>query len=173
MHDQRVWRVICFPEATSYNIYMSRKSAFTLIELMLVVAILVDLAVIALPAFLRSRIQAQNAKFISDLRTAAGAFEMYAAENNTYPPDGTAGVVPPGMSQYLKGVDWQNVNSISGNWKWMLNEYSTTAQVGVILTSPASDINMADIDRRIDDGVLSTGSFRKQTTTIYTYTIER
>lgn len=152
---------------------MSRKSAFTLIELMLVVAILVDLAIIALPAFIRSRIQAQNSKFISDLRTAAGAFEMYAAENNNYPPDGTPGVVPAGMSQYLKGVDWGSLNSIGGSWKWMLNEYSTTAQVGVVLTSPASDLRMADIDRRIDDGVLSTGSFRKQTSTVITYTIER
>ena len=152
---------------------MSRKSAFTLIELMLVVAILVDLAVIALPAFIRSRNQAQNTKYISDLRTAAAAFEMYSAENNAYPPDGTPGVVPPGMSLYLKGVDWVNLNSLSGSWKWMLNEYSTTAQVGVILTSPASDVRMADIDRRIDDGVLSTGAFRKQSSTVFTYTIER
>src|SRR5882757_7014214 len=92
----------------------SNRSAFTLVELMIIVAILADLAVIALPAFIRSRNMAQNTKFVSDLRTCAGAFEMYAAENNKYPPSTGAGTVPAGMNVYMRGFPWTSSNSLSG-----------------------------------------------------------
>lgn len=157
---------------TAQFIYMSKRSAFTLLELMIIVGILADLAVIALPAFVRSRDMAQNTKYITDNRTACGAFEMYAAENNNYPPDTPPAVIPQGMSLYLKGFDWTNPNSLGAQWQWMLNEYSTTAQVAIVLPAPGNDIRMADIDQRIDDGVLSTGAFRKQAASIYTYTLE-
>ena len=151
---------------------MSRKSAFTLVELMLIVAILADLAVIALPAFIRSRNMAQNTKYITDNRTACAAFEMYAAENAGYPPDSAPAIVPPGMNLYLKGVDWVNPNSLGAQWQWMVNQYATTAQVGIVFANTVDDIRMADIDRRIDDGILATGAFRKQAGNIFSYTIE-
>jgi prepilin-type N-terminal cleavage/methylation domain-containing protein len=151
---------------------MSRKSAFTLIEIMIVVAILADLAVIALPSFTRARQQSQNTKYMTDNRTACGAFEMYAAENNSYPPDTPPSVIPPGMLIYLTGMDWTNLNSLGAQWQWMLNEYATTAQVGIVFPSAGDDVNMANIDLRFDDGCLTTGAFRKQAANIYTYTIE-
>src|SRR5438067_1586236 len=98
----------------------SIRSAFTLVEIMIVVAILVDLAVVALPAFIRSRNLAQNTRFVSDLRTCTGAYEMYGAENNNYPPSTSAGKTPPGMSVYLRGFPWESTNSIGGEWVWAL-----------------------------------------------------
>jgi type II secretory pathway pseudopilin PulG len=152
---------------------MSKKSAaFSLVELMLVVAILGDLAIVAVPAFIRSRQMAQNTKYMTDNRTATGAFEMYAAENNAYPPDTAAGVMPPGMNIYLQGMAWNDTNSLGAQWKWMLNEYATTAQVGIVFPKDGDDVNMASIDLRFDDGILTTGAFRKQAANIYTYTIE-
>jgi type II secretory pathway pseudopilin PulG len=152
--------------------YMSKKSAFTIVELMLVVAILVDLAIIALPAYIRSRDLAQNTKYMTDNRTACAAFEMYAAENNSYPPDTAAGVMPTGMNLYLQGMAWNDTNSLGAQWKWMLNEYATTAQVGIVFPSAGDDVRMASIDLRFDDGILTTGAFRKQAASIYTYTLE-
>src|SRR5882757_5583791 len=90
----------------------SNRSAFTLVELMIIVAILADLAVIALPAFIRSRNMAQNTRFVSDLRTCAGAFEMYAAENNKYPPVTGPGIIPTGMTVYMRGFPWESTNAV-------------------------------------------------------------
>jgi prepilin-type N-terminal cleavage/methylation domain-containing protein len=151
---------------------MSRKSAFTLVEMMLVIAIIVDIAAVAVPSFMRARQQSQNTRYMTDNRTVCGAFEMYAAENNAYPPDTAPGVIPTGMLIYLTGVDWTNPNSLGAKWQWMLNEFATTAQVGIVFPSAGDDVNMASIDLRFDDGCLTTGAFRKQAANIYTYTIE-
>jgi len=153
---------------------MSRKSvsAFTLVEIMIVVAILVDIAVIAVPSFMRARQQSQNTRYMTDNRTACGAFEMYAAENNAYPPDTPAGQMPTGMGIYLQGMDWSNPNTLGAQWKWMLNEYATTAQVGIVFANEPDAANMANIDQRFDDGCLTTGAFRQQAPNVFTYTIE-
>src|SRR5437899_611785 len=42
-----------------------RQAAFTLVEIMIVVAIIADLSLIAMPAFMRARDSAQNARFTS------------------------------------------------------------------------------------------------------------
>ena len=139
----------------------SKRSAFSLLEIMIVVAILVDLATIAVPAFLRSRTLAQESAFISDLRTCSGAFEMYAAENNSYPAAAPAGVIPNGMLTYLGDFAWSSDNSIGGQWVWAPGYQSCTATVDCQFLSPMDELEMADIDTRMDDGVLATGAFRE------------
>ena len=60
-------------------------SAFTLIELLIVVAIISILASIAVPNFLEAQTRAKVARAQNDLRTVAVALEMYQVDNNTYP----------------------------------------------------------------------------------------
>jgi type II secretory pathway pseudopilin PulG len=150
----------------------STRSAFTLVELMIIVAILADLAIIALPAFIRSRNMAQNTKFISDLRTCSGAFEMYAAENNKYPASTNAGTVPTGMSVYLHGFPWTSGNSIGGDWLWQTGYQGTTASVVTEFPHAMDDIRMTDIDTRFDNGILATGAFREADSTHFFYIVE-
>ena len=65
---------------------MREKSrAFTLIELLIVVAIIGILAAIAVPNFLNAQIRARVARCYSDMRTISTAFEMYQLDNNGYP----------------------------------------------------------------------------------------
>ncbi len=59
--------------------------AFTLIELLIVVAIISILAAIALPNFLQAQIRAKVSRAQSDMRTIASALEMYYVDNNAYP----------------------------------------------------------------------------------------
>lgn len=59
--------------------------AFTLIEVLLVIAIIGLLAVIAIPQFIRYRSQAVDAQLKSDLRNAAVAVESYFTKNSVYP----------------------------------------------------------------------------------------
>lgn len=55
---------------------------FTLVEIMVVVAIIAMLAAIATSNLIRARKRAQAAKILDDLRTLDGALDQYAVENN-------------------------------------------------------------------------------------------
>jgi prepilin-type N-terminal cleavage/methylation domain-containing protein len=58
------------------------KSAFTLVEIMVVVAIIALLASIAVPNFLRARKRSQATRCLEDLRVIDSAMDQYAIENN-------------------------------------------------------------------------------------------
>src|SRR5258708_7772258 len=60
----------------------SRKSGFTLVEIMIVVAIIALLAAIAVPNFLRARKRSQATRILEDLRILDSATDQYAIENN-------------------------------------------------------------------------------------------
>jgi prepilin-type N-terminal cleavage/methylation domain-containing protein len=59
--------------------------AFTLIELLIVVAIIAILAAIAVPNFLEAQVRAKVSRARSDMRTMATGLEAYAVDYNTYP----------------------------------------------------------------------------------------
>ena len=62
---------------------LNRKHAgFTLVEIMIVVAIIALLAAIAVPGFLRARKRSQAAKILNDLRMIDAAVDQYAIETN-------------------------------------------------------------------------------------------
>ena len=60
----------------------SRQRGFTLVEIMIVVAIIGLLASMAVPAFVRAREKARQTTCISNLHQIEGAIETWAAELN-------------------------------------------------------------------------------------------
>ncbi len=60
----------------------TKRAGFTLVEIMIVVAIIALLAAIAVPGFLRARKRSQASKIINDLRLIDGAVDQYAIENS-------------------------------------------------------------------------------------------
>ena len=68
--------------------------AFTLIELLIVVAIIGILAAIAVPNFLNAQMRAKVSRTVSDMKAIHTAMEMYFLDNNYYPPDYDSGQVP-------------------------------------------------------------------------------
>jgi prepilin-type N-terminal cleavage/methylation domain-containing protein len=60
----------------------SRRTGFTLVEIMIVVAIIALLAAIAVPGFLRSRKRSQASRIINDLRLIDSAVDQYAIETS-------------------------------------------------------------------------------------------
>ncbi len=63
------------------NLNQSRRSGFTLVEIMIVVAIIGLLAAIAIPNFVKARTQAQTNACIANMKQIQGAIEQWALEN--------------------------------------------------------------------------------------------
>jgi prepilin-type N-terminal cleavage/methylation domain-containing protein len=59
-----------------------RTGGFTLVEIMIVVAIIALLAAIAVPNFLRARKRSQATRILQDLRMLDAAVDQYAIETN-------------------------------------------------------------------------------------------
>ncbi len=135
-------------------------AGFTLVEVMIVVAVIGLLAAIAVPAYAKARTNAQNACFIADLRTAKHAFIQYSFDHRgRYPPDVTPAVIPAGMAEYLGRFPWTQTTTIGGYWDWDNGQFGTQAGVSVYQpTAPLEQLRL--IDQIIDDGDLSTGTFR-------------
>ncbi len=95
-----------------------QKRAFTLIELLIVVAIIGILAAIAVPNFMNARTRAKVASVRAELRALSAALESYRLDNNQYP--------------------WPRIN----------NRFDTANHIANVieLTTPISYISTVDMD---------------------------
>jgi prepilin-type N-terminal cleavage/methylation domain-containing protein len=90
--------------------FVKGRQGFTLVEIMIVVAIIALLASIAVPGFLRARKRSQASRIINDLRLIDNAVDLYAIEYNksTGNPVNVADwtkYVKPGTNLYVTGKD--------------------------------------------------------------------
>ncbi len=138
----------------------ARKSAFTLVEIMVVVAIIGLMAALAVPAFMKVKIASQNSRLANDLRVFANLIEVYLMETGEYPEDSNSGVLPGGFADYVKPAQWDLEPSIGGVWDVEYDSYNIVSAVGVHRYT-VDDQQIQAFDQRFDDGNLSTGQYRK------------
>lgn len=69
---------------TVTNLFYNDKG-FTLIELMVVTAVIGILAILALPQLAAYKVRSYNASAISDIRILKTSVEVFYSENKTYP----------------------------------------------------------------------------------------
>ena len=81
------------------------KKGFTLVEIMIVVAIIALLAAIAIPNLLRARLNANDSAAKADLQALVTAIESYAAANGQYPTGETqlTGATPAYLNESICG----------------------------------------------------------------------
>ena len=90
--------------------YRSSRSGFTLVEIMIVVAIIGLLAALAVPGFIRSRSRAQGTRIVNDARIMDHAIDQWAIETGKRVGDPVNTTAAAG---YLKSA-WPT-NDILGN----------------------------------------------------------
>jgi prepilin-type N-terminal cleavage/methylation domain-containing protein len=84
------------------RIETSRRGGFTLVEIMIVVAIIGLLAAIAIPNFVRARTLSQKNACIENLRQIFYAKATWALENKKGPTDTPTDVQLYGDTQYIR-----------------------------------------------------------------------
>ena len=91
-----------------------KRGGFTLVEIMIVVAIIALLAAIAVPGFLRARKRSQATRILNDLRMIDSAVDQYAIETNRKTNDSVA---VKDWTSYLKSgtVLYNTANDLLGD----------------------------------------------------------
>ncbi len=132
---------------------------FTLVEIMIVVAIISLLAAIAVPGFLRARERAQYTSFLNTVRVFSDAVEMFAADYGEYPEDSDTGDIPTNFEDYIRITDWNKGPAIGGEWDHQLNESGIISAIGCHRFTVTEE-QLEEIDRMGDDGDVDTGNLR-------------
>jgi prepilin-type N-terminal cleavage/methylation domain-containing protein len=84
------------------QINKSRKAGFTLVEIMIVVAIIGLLAAIAIPNFVKARQASQKSACIANLKQIQGAIATWALENKKVNGDTVVKAELFGASNYIR-----------------------------------------------------------------------
>lgn len=80
-----------------------KKQGFTLVEIMIVVAIIGLLAAIAIPNFVKARRKSQSSTCVGNLKQIESAKEQYLIDNNNVSVTALADLCGTGETAYIKG----------------------------------------------------------------------
>lgn len=134
------------------------RSAFSLVEVMIVVVIIGILAAIAIPAFQKVRKNSMASRIANDFRVFQTAFETHATESGSWAPDGSGNNLPATVRPYLENSAWFREPPLGGYWDWEVNRLGYRAGIALAWGEDMPDV-MLRVDEILDDGDFSSGRF--------------
>ncbi|MFQ3578106.1 MAG: prepilin-type N-terminal cleavage/methylation domain-containing protein [Verrucomicrobiia bacterium] len=110
---------------------------FTLVEIMIVVAIIALLAALAIPGFLRARVRAQASAVLNDARVLDGIVSQYMLEQNLITvPAGAVSAFSDELTPYVK----DNSKLIENNFQDRFsNDFDVTSDGTLTISSSTID----------------------------------
>ena len=123
----------------SRRIEIAREGAFTLIELLIVVAIIAILAAIAVPNFLEAQVRSKISRSLADLRSIKVGMEAYFVDNNAYPTD-------PGWTVTISSENGWLMLSPAPAGAGISNIANSKKYLGAYLTTPMSYLASVPMD---------------------------
>ena len=111
--------------------FSTRRLAFTLVELLVVIGIIAVLISVLLPALGSARRQAQAVKCLASLREIGNAFQMYSIDSKGYYPPSQLIVddTSPPTRYNLYGTDFP-ADGYGAYWFNFLNKYVSKEKIG-------------------------------------------
>ncbi|MFI5336380.1 MAG: type II secretion system protein [Opitutales bacterium] len=160
--------------------FLRSHRAFTLVEIMVVVAIIGLLAAAALPTYRHITLRSKATAIVTDLRAFSGVFLNYNLTKGAWPASAQPGVIPPEVADAIQSAfgkptaiggyyEWDNANSSNGFY--VTAAITLTSANGSSLTDDLDLLLM--IDSMMDDGNPNTGSVRISATNNLVYIIEQ
>src|ERR1700722_11194101 len=123
-------------EERKYNMktaHASRRAGFTLVEIMIVVAIIGLLAAIAIPNFVHSRAKSQGTACINNMRQIDSAIQQFAMETGKSP--GSTINYPSDLTPYIKLNSASSIPGCPANGTYTPQPVSSTPSVTCSLSS--------------------------------------
>ena len=138
--------------------HRSRQAGYTLIELLIVVAIIGIIANLAIPGLYQSLYRAKASKIIEDYNAVRTMVHQHYADHSFFPPELGPGTEPPELTPYLGGrIAWVH-EDYSYDWELWVDdagnptEPSTGVLVGFSIVT--NDPDLAAWLKKIYKGVI-------------------
>lgn len=125
---------------------------FTLIELVVVIAIMGILATIGILAFAQVQKKSRDTKRVGDLRSLSQALQLYYADNNSSYPGSLASLAP----KYIPAVPTPPNTTLQAAYTYSMDAATNTYAICAITESPSGTNKTWKVSTKYSGGAEST-----------------
>jgi prepilin-type N-terminal cleavage/methylation domain-containing protein len=114
----------------------NNRKAFSLVEILIVVAVIALLAAIAIPNLMRAKLNSNQASAQATLKAIANALETYAISNGIYPTQTTSliGAAPPYLNKdyFATSFNGYNFSALITDYAYLVTAEPASSSSGTL-----------------------------------------